>query len=729
MDQWVLSRKSEAADERALDPVGRYTKTWALERQLKPVRRRSISRTESDASLASGLGRARSGSGRASSGSGRTGSSLSDDDDGLVPVRLLKASWLAAQGNNMVNDLPHRKILEFQHPEAFLDEEQTSAVLSEVRDAAQSGSAVMWYPPLLVVSYAWRTPTHPDPTGSLLFQLSIVLEWYLSERARLMEDGEVKTHECGVFIDFWSIYQQSTDPIELSVFKSALMSMDAWFGHAGTVTLLMTRLPADWGLVPPDRTYHSRGWCFFERQVSSLAKVATHTLECGQFDRERLVELYPQASTIGDGNFDSKDVRALAKQASGEDRGGSPFLKTLIGSARLGPVHPDRFANALVMKAFSNEDDRDYVTHLYGTVARGVLCSTAATSYSHMHWSHDDCTNFSHSLKLCVKLETLRLNNCGITFTHLRALLGELSVDDLPELTELQLKENPLGDEGIRILTHAISVNYFPKLASLLLKDNDASDSALGQLADVCAMRNIDIAQVTTMWASVREKGRELSEFRRAQLRRGSSASHLASLAISAMNEAREATRQRVRRKSRGELSTADSLDSTDLAKSATPDSRRPSLLLRRGSKGSGAQLGKSPGRSSSGKDLIATASITTPALRTIASGEVISDPGDELARRLRELSPTDEGSSMPLRSAMKRKGDENWKLLRTTVMATAAFKNAPNESRKRVSFTRPDEDGDPGDLPITPTKQPSFKDLLAEQEQKAAAAPDMKVP
>ena len=129
-----------------------------------------------------------------------------------------------------------------------------------------------------------------------------------------------------------------------------------------------------------------------------------------------------------------------------------------------------------------------------------------------MHWSHNDCASFSYSLKLCVKLETLRLNNCGITFTHLRALLGELSVDDLPVLTELQLKENPLGDEGMRTLTKAISSNMFPKLASLLLKDNGASDGALGQLGDVCAMRNIDIGHVTTMWASAREHGRKISE-------------------------------------------------------------------------------------------------------------------------------------------------------------------------------------------------------------------------
>lgn len=33
--------------------------------------------------------------------------------------------------------------------------------------------------------------------------------------------------------------------------------MDEWYGHQGTVTLCMTKLPSDWVV---DRTYESRGW-------------------------------------------------------------------------------------------------------------------------------------------------------------------------------------------------------------------------------------------------------------------------------------------------------------------------------------------------------------------------------------------------------------------------------------------------------------------------------------
>jgi len=45
IDEWVSTRFSEAAIERTKNPIQRYTETWALEKQLKPVLRRTISRS------------------------------------------------------------------------------------------------------------------------------------------------------------------------------------------------------------------------------------------------------------------------------------------------------------------------------------------------------------------------------------------------------------------------------------------------------------------------------------------------------------------------------------------------------------------------------------------------------------------------------------------------------------------------------------------------------------
>ena len=63
----------------------------------------------------------------------------------------------------------------------------------------------------------------------------------------------------------------------------ASLARQVWYGHAGTVTVMMTVLPDDWQPVPPERLYRARGWTFFERQVSSLAKVGVHVLDAGLF--------------------------------------------------------------------------------------------------------------------------------------------------------------------------------------------------------------------------------------------------------------------------------------------------------------------------------------------------------------------------------------------------------------------------------------------------------------
>ena len=115
--------------------------------------------------------------------------------------------------------------------------------------------------------------------------------------------------------------------------------MDVWYGHAGTLTLQLTKLPDDWGEVGEQRQHGGRGWCVFEKHVSSLAKVSTHVLDGGCFDKDLLVEQCPAAARIGDGRFAQKSVSELAKQATGEDRGDSPFLSSLINHG--GPLHPD----------------------------------------------------------------------------------------------------------------------------------------------------------------------------------------------------------------------------------------------------------------------------------------------------------------------------------------------------------------------------------------------------
>ena len=437
--------------------------------------------------------------------------------EALVPARLLRGSWLVEQADKRrellqrqepFQHLPHRKQLEKEQPTAFLDADEVETVLAEVAAAAKTGTAIMSYPPILVLSYAWKGNEHPDPDGAFLADLAPLLEWYLSERASMQKRGAVDSREIGLFMDFWSLHQRGNGvertKWEDAVFKGALESMDVWYGHAGTVSLLMSRIPAAWGEVEAGRRFEDRGWCFFERNVSSLVKVGTHVLDGGFFDAQALAAKYPSSATIGDGRFASKDEAALARQATREDRADHPFLASLIQCSRCGPLHPDRFPEALKSKAFSWEEDREVVETLYNKVAHGVLSSVEKTSFSHLQWSTRDFAECGHTLTLCNNLKELRLNHSAMDAAGMRALLEPLGAPEapvsgigLPQLQQLQIKDNPLQDEGLQVLANALRQGKLPELKKLLVRDN--SETAVGEedLQAACTERQVALNRDT----------------------------------------------------------------------------------------------------------------------------------------------------------------------------------------------------------------------------------------
>ena len=385
--------------------------------------------------------------GRQEDGSGGGGSG------GVGPdVRLLKASWLAKQGYAKRQELPHRQELEATEPEAFVGEDEVVRLLEEtaaVPTASGASGGSMAFPPLLVLSYCWRTPAHPDPSGDLLAILAPVLEWYLSERASLWDGRDAvhgaRDHECGVFVDFWSLHQGHRTPPQQEAFARALGRMDEWYGHAATVTLLMTKAPAAWGKLAPGRSYGERGWCTFERAVSSLAKPPAHCLDCGAFAKEAF-----------GGDFASKSREALAAQAeaaprpqpqkqpqqkggndtstTGADTGGNKgngnsgdgagdgdgavvaggsasrgdTLTALATGSRPPPYAPGTpFAARLEACSFTCEDDRQVVQGLYDRVAQRALKGTRRFDFSGAgsggsdggRWSEGDFARLGVTLK------------------------------------------------------------------------------------------------------------------------------------------------------------------------------------------------------------------------------------------------------------------------------------------------------------------------------------------
>ena len=71
----------------------------------------------------------------------------------------------------------------------------------------------------------------------------------------------------------------------------------------------------------------------------------------------------------------------------------------------------------------------------------------------------------------------------------------------LPHLRELQIKDNPLGDEGLSALAHALrDEKLLPSLSKLLVRDNGEAEGgeAAAALAAACEARKVTLSRDKT---------------------------------------------------------------------------------------------------------------------------------------------------------------------------------------------------------------------------------------
>ena len=171
-----------------------------------------------------------------------------NQDLGDSPVRLVDARYLielASTGGL----LKHRQAL----PEkAFI-----SLAALQKMDSGRGALRV------IVLSYPWLQPDHPDPHGQTLQLLARVLKAYVVRAGGT----------CGVFIDFCSLHQKGAGgtertPAEARLFATALGCLSDWYSHPKTVVLKVSTMPEGYprgftfaeGTTPNIADYYGRGW-------------------------------------------------------------------------------------------------------------------------------------------------------------------------------------------------------------------------------------------------------------------------------------------------------------------------------------------------------------------------------------------------------------------------------------------------------------------------------------
>ena len=375
---------------------------------------------------------------------------------GGCPVRLVDARFLinlASEGGR----LSHRQAL----PEAAFLSLATLAAM----DRGPCGALRV-----VVVSYPWLQPDHPDPHGTTLQLLARVLKAYV-------ESPWGGT--CGVFLDFCSLHQkgpcgEARSASEAKLFGFALGNLSDWYSHPMTVVLKLTKMPAGYpdgfsfaaGTTPNTADYYGRGWCFKESSVANLVKNSYLCLDLGKLDLGKL----------DDAPSDEMVVSVPGMKAASSDWDG---IETQCRAGRAAPLTPEDFLAELERKSFtSKKADLPTVGALYKAAFTKRFGEATALFYSGLQWGDSDLVLLSKVLGsgALTNLSDLHLSGNQIGDAGLTALADSLS-NGAVQIRNLDLFGNQVGDPGVSALADACARGALAPGAAVFLDNNNVTQA------------------------------------------------------------------------------------------------------------------------------------------------------------------------------------------------------------------------------------------------------------
>ena len=406
-------------------------------------------------------------------------------------VQLVKASHflvLAGQAGGRFarrQDLPTSACADASTIDAWVAEIRATNVLRHEfpnEDELQHG---MRFPPLVIVSYAWLSPEHPDPEGRQLREvLAPAIEWYMSERATYISgDVYAVKHSAagkraqltppftaegidfGIFLDFSSIWQKERSPVQEQSFHRALDSMDLLYAHQETVVWRMTRLLSGDTVLP----YEQRGWPFFETAASQYVKPAWHCLDLGSTEATQELANYEGVTKV---------PSELAEQKTYWHHSGTPGRVGKLKDRRLPPLVPEEFAKRATSKTVTNGKDKEVLLRLQADVSTCVLSTVRVLSFSALGWGDSDATLLAKALRLCANLHTLNLSRNEIGPEGARDIAASTAV--MASLTEVDLRQNNFGTEGWCSIFDALAKSTTSKITKWELYTSGVGGEHIG---------------------------------------------------------------------------------------------------------------------------------------------------------------------------------------------------------------------------------------------------------
>ena len=333
--------------------------------------------------------------------------------------------------------------------------------------------------PVAVLSYGWADKGHPDPTGALLRRLIPVLEVMAGSctRGRAKGSPDQKPAAWGIVWDFMSLpqrgytagYDAGADdrtPYQLARFLAGLTGINVWYGAKYTTTLV-----CDWPM--PEGAVNAapieaRGWCIFERRLSSVRKHADCCLALSRM---------PEGKAPGDGYYQS--------------------LEMCCRAGRLAPLAPDEYEATLqdgmssgAVRFTNGKDATTVCIPQYRAGFLRLMGEGGGLSFAGCAWGDAEVRQlvaalaFAHAEGATTQAFALYLDRNRLTAAAIPPLAEAFERGMLPGLRTLDLRNNEaLGDEGAVSLAAVLSKGKLPKLEDLLIGTIGMGDTGAAALA------------------------------------------------------------------------------------------------------------------------------------------------------------------------------------------------------------------------------------------------------
>ena len=266
------------------------------------------------------------------------------------------------------------------------------------REAVYSGRIAEDCTFIIVLSYCWARPEHPDPENRLLANVSEFLAYL--DVSRHFGDGNpdakelnIAAREVLVFWD-WSCLHQKKDggitPQQLDSFKRGLQSVNVLYGHVGTLCLLCTE-----GHYPPGSRpdYNRSGWPYFESLVSTLVK-----------DQDKAVDLPRALEWVRKTGVDTKEPDA--------NRSIHWLYQYVRRAERQLPESPDVFDREIEHKSVTNGNDTQVLKDKFRETFLAVMEPVKKISLSDLPGpsSMDWRVFLQETLRWCPRLQHIDLS-------------------------------------------------------------------------------------------------------------------------------------------------------------------------------------------------------------------------------------------------------------------------------------------------------------------------------